>query len=370
MIDLNIIFMKYYFLFSSFLLLIACNHQLQTNDIEIEVDYKNLQEIKLSDYVKNVKIVKLETSDKVLIGEIWQIKLFDHKIFIIDMVNKSLFVFTEDGEFLHELRKIGQGPGEYLSLFDFYPSDEGVYLLTYSNSGHSILYYDWNWNYINNISFKWFSTVFMMHDEYFILFNEDDFEQNNQISLIDMTGKLVKQFFPRDKTSKNNNYASSNTLLEYYTAKYFSPRHGNILYKLNEENEWEKFIRISFGNKTYKGDINQLDNVYEEEFEYIIRYYYFMLKDVFVFNFINDPIGTIFCFYNIKTKQIATGKVKNDLIPNYNRFYPLYQSGDYLIEKIYANDILSNYKELCDFDNSLKTLIDDDNPVLLIYECK
>jgi hypothetical protein len=83
------------------------------------------------------------------------------------------------------------------------------------------------------------------------------------------------------------------------------------------------------------------------------------------------------CFYNLKTKEIRAGKVKNDLIPDSEAFFPIKQgifgnqTGNFLIETINADWILNGYhKGLCKLDESLKNLIEDDNPVLVIYEFK
>jgi hypothetical protein len=69
-------------------------------------------------------------------------------------------------------------------------------------------------------------------------------------------------------------------------------------------------------------------------------------------------------------KQTETGTIELDLIPGFIRIYPVFQSGNYLIDIIMIGDIIHHYPELCDFDISLKNPDEEDNPVLIIYKIK
>ncbi|MDR3184131.1 MAG: 6-bladed beta-propeller, partial [Prevotellaceae bacterium] len=119
--------MKYVFIFFLFITLSCCsNNSTKSYENVLEIDCKNLEEIKLSDYVKNIKVVKLATSDDVLIGEIVKVEIFNNRIYVLDRQSNALFVFTDEGEIFYKLRKIGQGPGEYIHLFDFEVTNDGV----------------------------------------------------------------------------------------------------------------------------------------------------------------------------------------------------------------------------------------------------
>ena len=140
--------MKYLLIFFLIITLSCCSNNTKEHDNVLAIDYKNLDEIRLSDYVNNIKVVKLATSDDVLIGEIVKVEIFNNKIYILDKLSNALFIFTDEGEFLYKLRNIGQGPGEYIYLFDFDVTNDGVYL---SDIGQSILYYDNDFKFIRKI---------------------------------------------------------------------------------------------------------------------------------------------------------------------------------------------------------------------------
>jgi hypothetical protein len=350
--------MKY--VLSFFLLLIlSCESKNKFVNEIIEIDYKNLHTIQLSDYVRNVKVVKLETSSDVLIGEIIKVQIFNRKIYVLDMSSNALFIFTENGKFLNKLHKTGQGPGEYRNLFDFTVTDKGLYLLDLSGA---ILRYDSeNPNYLGKIAHYTVSTAFTTDDSYFWVLKEPA-PPDHRVLMFDTTSKLVKEFFPRDANVKEAPpHLTTNVFQVYANDIYFSTRYGNTFYKWQND-EWQSFLTVSFGDKTLSENIH-FDFDVED---YITKESYFVTSDLLIFRFFADS-HINFCFHNLKTHQYRFGKVENDIMPHYTRFMPTWQSGNYLIEHIYAEHLLNGSPNMKNLDN-LKDLTEDDNPVLVIYE--
>jgi hypothetical protein len=62
-----------------------------------------------------------------------KVQIFDPKIYILDRMGNALHVFDENGKFLRSLQKIGQGPGEYRTLWDFAVTGKGLYLSVIRN---------------------------------------------------------------------------------------------------------------------------------------------------------------------------------------------------------------------------------------------
>jgi hypothetical protein len=114
----------------------------------------------------------------------------------------------------------------------------------------------------------------------------------------------------------------------------------------------------------------------DADFPYIVREDFFVFNSFLFCNFHID-LRPYCCFYDLKTKEMKAGKVKNDLIPDYESWFPAIctsQSNNCLIECIAPEWIVSEeygyHRGLCKLDESLKDLNEDDNPVLLIYEFK
>jgi hypothetical protein len=358
--------MKYLFIVACLFITLSCNNGKKISDNVFEIDYKNLEDITLSDYVNNVKVVRLETSADVLIGEIVKVQIFNHKIYVLDRISNALFIFTEEGKFVNLLGKIGQGPGEYATLFDFNVTNKGLYLLDF---GRSILQYDFDCNFIRQINTDPAAGAFVMNDEYFWIFREPSLIPYKQILMIDKTGNFIRTFFPKEADDGSMNLASSNLFQKQESDIYFSPRYGNLIYKWDDKDEWKEFISLSFMNQTFYGDINKY---YSEHLEYpfVLRKDFFVLKNFFILNFHLANKCCNYYFHNTFTKTAKSGKVKNDLIRDYERFFPISQSDNSLIESIEAKWVLDYFQGLNELNESLKDLQEDDNPVLVIYEFK
>jgi hypothetical protein len=104
----------------------------------IDVDQaKEKGDFYLSSIVKSVRPILLEEPDYALIGDVYEIQVLDNQIFILDMlIAKKLFVYDMNGKFVRQIGVIGQGPGEYLGIWDFcIDSDrKEIYLFDYWRS--------------------------------------------------------------------------------------------------------------------------------------------------------------------------------------------------------------------------------------------
>ena len=113
---------------------IQSNHQFLTVNLD---SIKVKETIKASVFFKNPKSIILETNENSLIGNIEQIHINDHQIVVFDnSENLSILIFNLDGTFSHKISKLGNGPGEYISISDFTVDDQKneLYLLDSEDS--------------------------------------------------------------------------------------------------------------------------------------------------------------------------------------------------------------------------------------------
>ncbi|MGL4325940.1 MAG: 6-bladed beta-propeller [Tannerellaceae bacterium] len=95
----------------------------------------------LSDVAKDIEIVLLETSDNALLGEINNIKVTDESIWLCQQQDAYIYHFTREGKYVNKIGKIGQGPGEYLYINDFFIDNKKkeIYIVS---AGVGIFIYD------------------------------------------------------------------------------------------------------------------------------------------------------------------------------------------------------------------------------------
>ena len=66
---------------------------------------------------ENIKyeFVQLETTDESLLDGIFQIRITEDRLFIINQKFDKVLVFNKNGKFIATIGSFGSGPGEYLS---------------------------------------------------------------------------------------------------------------------------------------------------------------------------------------------------------------------------------------------------------------
>lgn len=106
----------------SCLFLFSCQMQCNTcefQSITIDLDEHTVELQRLS-LIKDIRIVRLETNDSVLVGRIDKVLIHDGKIYIGDFyASQSLFIFDMQGKAIRKISRKGRGPGEYIQLRDF-----------------------------------------------------------------------------------------------------------------------------------------------------------------------------------------------------------------------------------------------------------
>jgi len=129
--------MKYTVLLFLFFICSACKQTNQVNDREvfnidpivedscvyypirdnrIKVDLNHPQKASLFDYFSHIELIPLETSDDVLVGYCEEIFFYKNRYYIFDGQQNSILVFDDQGEFIFQLKKRGQGSEEYIDI--------------------------------------------------------------------------------------------------------------------------------------------------------------------------------------------------------------------------------------------------------------
>lgn len=142
------------------------NYQYTQSEIEslqmsstenLHIDVQSIKEIDLNSYlgnkdfdfgnaVKSMKIIKLETTDESLIGNIYKILMTPQHIYIQDdFKGGGLIIFTANGNFVRRIRQ-GGGPGELYKLYDMAYDQEANRLIAYQHP--FLLHYSSDGEYI------------------------------------------------------------------------------------------------------------------------------------------------------------------------------------------------------------------------------
>lgn len=351
------------------ILLFVCSCNQQTSDDyidELYIDLDNKDKLLVSDFIEKADIIKLETNNSCLIGEISKIQYIDDRIYILDMLNNALFVFDKEGNFKDRLRKIGNAPGEYIRIMDFFVHDSCIYIMDFSK--RAILAYDQNMEFINSVKYETLGSRFILSDDIIYLYNEPSGARNDfYFSSIDLRSGEVAHHISRRFLSHKYNWSEANTFA-MSDGLYASPKYGNIIYR-NENNNFDPVYRIRFskGNFPEGENVNDYD-IADSSFPYIIREHFFISDKYLIIDYFYNE-SRHFCFYDKRKQTLRNGIVENDLLKDF-RFFPRWHNDNFLIEEVAAYHIVTYFSSLANYNNQLKETKDDDNPIIVIYTLK
>lgn len=144
--------MKNYIWILVFIFLSGCKSQIKQEKEEeklltFEVDLQQLSEKGFDDFYELEEVIKLETTDRSILGDIKKILAGKDRLFISSWNHPGILIFNRDGKYLYQINKQGKGPGEYLEITDVLLTEDPEELIVYDRSGR-FLHYDWEGNFL------------------------------------------------------------------------------------------------------------------------------------------------------------------------------------------------------------------------------
>lgn len=122
------------------LLLFSCSREQEDRVKRIEIDFARIDTVVLS----SSAIVNLEMTDNSLLYDICALLAKDDRYFIWS--RDKAYAFNEKGDFLFNVSRQGQGPGEYLSLSCMYSEDDKICI--FDQDQQQILQFDVNGQFV------------------------------------------------------------------------------------------------------------------------------------------------------------------------------------------------------------------------------
>ncbi len=125
------------------ILVTSCNGGIRQKPVPV-IDLQNPDEtrdIYLSELLDDIRIVKLETRDEILLGQYTNYLVGERYIIAID--NDKILQFSNNGVFLRTLAKAGNGPEEFLRAEAFALDDKNdILYMNHRGDSHNILAFD------------------------------------------------------------------------------------------------------------------------------------------------------------------------------------------------------------------------------------
>ena len=176
--------------------------------INLSENVSTVPSLLLSEAASKVDIVPLEVTDESLLGEIYHLQITENDIWVHHYKDKCICRFSRSGKFLNKVGKIGQGPGEFIQLSDFFIDEKHreIYIVSASRG---IFVYDFDGNFkrqpTRTIVETMFGSVFnqfmIYNNHFFILQNLPLYREIPKDSLWSLA--LVDSSYKKKKIFKN-----------------------------------------------------------------------------------------------------------------------------------------------------------------------
>jgi hypothetical protein len=235
----------------------------------IMIDPLEAEDIDYSRVFSSVEYISIPTDSNFLIGEIDKMYVSDNHVILMDKyLSKSVFIFEKQTKEKVHLHKQGNGPGEYVSLSDFYYDAVQRAVAIHCGIRRKLLFYNLQGILIKEQPVRYFTTRIIPLADKYVLFSDylwnRETERNKicpNIILMENTGKILSSanFFKRNLDRAV--VWSSIPDFSQWEEKLVSikPDHSNIIYHVTADSIFPAY-KLDFGTYT-------LDNRYWKETE-------------------------------------------------------------------------------------------------------
>ncbi|MBE6288332.1 MAG: 6-bladed beta-propeller [Mediterranea massiliensis] len=324
-----------------------------------DIDFKT--SLPLSSFAESVELIGLETTNENLFSELRKLFYRNGRFYLLvsnSYSNARILIYSEDGKFLHEINKIGGGPGEYIELNDFELLENGD-IKAFGCLKNIV--YDSIGNFRHEVRMKTlirYATT--LPEGYSVVRTSTRDLMALQILTPDdhyHTSLLPLSTLERQKLECFLNLSTFSTCKDH---TYFAYRHCDTIYSINKKNVHPTYL-LDFGKYTPDfSDVKARDELLAIEKKISNKNYFdlnsflFYSPEILVLGIapgMNQGRIPAICFYSLKTnKKIFGSKIIDDIYLkgatlrlNY-RNLPHNVIGDYLYVTVSASYLIDSYQ--------------------------
>lgn len=351
-----------------------------------------------SSVIKNRKYIKLETNPNCIIGGIDKIQIYDHNIFILDNnIAKSLFIFTDEGNFKTKISNIGRGPGEFTIPRDFWLDTLNQEVIILDHMSKKKLRYNYDGVLTNEITLDFNNSgtfAFISPDSY-------AYDIDNAYNINYSTDLSKKLLITDNKNNIIGTYLSSkkwqdkfiNAPFKFCTSPegvYYIPKLVDTIYNITKDGIKSRYF-VDFGSK--KLDISKfsgslpdkelIKNIFASDYAFNIVTLV-ENNDYLFFSFLYRIYDSQpnFVFYSKHDKKVLYFTKLSDSGKTLGLFYPKAAYKDefvFVLEPYVLFEEIDKYKTknaikyqeaLNEFGTLLSSTTNKDNPILVFCKLK
>jgi hypothetical protein len=358
----------------------------------INIDLKKGEKQPLENFYDSISFVRLETRVDNLIGKISQIVFADNLIIVVDKWNsKSICVFDRNGRFRNKIGRIGNGPGEYISIENVSLVPGKKQLAVFDGQTSRVHYFIYTGEYIGSERNQFGAGHMEFLPSGNKAFNINSFGLGNAVLKEYRNGTLLvtdtagRVMYGAGRSFYNENKFVSvmlNSLWSFGGEVYHSPNFSNTIYHVGDS-----CLTVAY-QLNIKGSLPPIsDNTVDEIKEKVKNKKPFfngeliILKDLVCINiFVLAPVGNPLVIYSKAAKKAyyTTGGGNHPFHDFIWNISPQARYGDNTLVFDIPSFVINNRREAFNavkdanhrkiLDELYDGLTEDDNPVL--FFCK
>lgn len=309
----------------------SCNNKENIKSIRISTD--NNDKYKFSDLFTDLSIIIPQTNEESLFGiDIVRLEVHKDKLFLLNQkqAGKNILCFDNEGRFLFSIDRIGNGPGEYSHLGDFFIDRKKECLIIVGES-NKWFYFDLDGVFLyseedpeNTISY--YTDEF--NDSLYVSYTGCSVKDCNNVKLIDRSTR--KNVYLISSEPEHDVYTPSLPISMSKDNKYYYCGNDTIYNITSQLGSVVPVYCLDFGDKHRKfkqriknipesDKLARVFNEYKDDGFKMTRFFV-ANKDYFSFNYFEMCYGdrnVVYdnIFYNIKTKKsICSKNLKFDVL--------------------------------------------------------
>ena len=330
---------------------------LQVKNVLLDINIE--QELRLSEIADTVEVVLLEQTDDSNIALVERIIPYKDRYYVMNSIGFSigrLHVFDKDGNFLQEIGRRGEGPGEYVDLQDI-TIDTKNEELVFMTQPKGIYKYDMQGNFIGRLRGGYGSTLATDSDGNVYKTNRCYKDKPDRLLMVNEKDSVSFGHVEEKYFVMVNHYSFNNEFDTYNGRVYYSYPHCDTIFDVTGGR------KVPFLYINYDGENLPIDEIFAEgrslqESGKINNKYRrcwntdaFRLSDKFLYiGSVDGEKHGIISLYSFKTGNVLSGhRLIDDVFFPDNRFtfrpfrMPIAVEGNYLLWLVKPSWLLQGY---------------------------
>ncbi len=375
---------SYSILFFSLFFVISCRKTVikRSDSDSVYITFNDKEKIDLDErYVTFIDTIRLETNDNSLLKYIDRICVDEDMYFFFDGSLSKIVIFDKEGNYVNQISKIGQGPGEYAQLSDFFVDTKEKQIVLLCDRPEKIMYFNYEGEFIKE---NYFNTLYMQiasDNEYIYVDNPFHPElENSQVIVLNKKGNIVSYQLPLLPDPGINLMAPGNCFTKNSTIHYVR-RFDNSIYEIKDGVVSQQysidFKQHNLPENIFDG-IETPDQLHELAREKRYIYCLFNISDGEKYMLINTNIGIYIIDKEISEIQ-KIDYIKNPLLPTDTKHNFPIDNTNGIFACVYSSYMFDTQKEWIQNGKSklneeqrkfVLSVKEEDNPILFLYQLK